>query len=223
MGHVKSWSYTRLTEYENCPHRYKLNLDKQLPFVETIEMKDGNLQHKQLEDRVRDGKPMTDPRLQKMEPFCEKLDRMREKGATILAETELVFSANFEERSWFAKDAWFRAKVDVGAIQGSHAFLGDYKTGKRRPDNDQLKLFAAAAFTKWPELETIKTGFVWLKVNKVDGDVFHREQSPTIWEEFLGRLERIENSHQKNSWPCRPSGLCGWCPATKSQCDFSKN
>jgi len=97
----------------------------------------------------------------------------------------------------------------------------DWKTGKRRPDFDQLEMFAVQVFKHYPQVERIKTTFVWLKEMKMDSETFTREQEPAIWQKILGKITRIEGALEHDNWPAKPSGLCNWCPC-KSFCEYAK-
>jgi hypothetical protein len=58
----------------------------------------------------------------------------------------------------------------------------------------------------------VHTGYVWLKDKKITNETVTRESLPFIWQSFVGRVKRLEDSHRDDRWPERPSGLCnGWC------------
>jgi hypothetical protein len=105
--------------------------------------------------------------------------------------------------------------VDIGLRQGNTLLALDYKTGKTKDDFDQLRLFAALLFALYPEAETVKAGYVWLQANKVTKQTFSREDTVSIWNDFLPRVARLEQAHKDKRWPVKPSGLCrAWCPCT---------
>ena len=56
------------------------------------------------------------------------------------------------------EDVWVRGVIDIGVIGSDTAYLLDWKTGKHRPDSDQLKLFAALAFAIYPWISNVVTG-----------------------------------------------------------------
>lgn len=213
-----AWSYSRLSQFANCPLQYNLvtNL-KKFPFTETKETLWGKEVHKALELRVTDGQALPQS-LAHMSSFMDKI--ASKPGA--FAEIKMTINSEFQPVTWFAKDAWCRGQLDVGVDSGKDCWVGDYKTGKRRPDSDQLKLFAALTMHHKPKVDTVKTSFIWLKDNKMDSEVYTRDQLPEIWRHFLPKVARIEAAYDKDKWPAKPSGLCGWCPATKEYCDFAK-
>lgn len=205
-----AWSYTALTAYETCPRQfYRTRVKKDVVSEMGEEAKWGDMVHKKLEARLKDGVALP-PELAKYEPLVAKLDAA--PGET-LTEHKLCINNKFEFVDWFDKQAWCRGIIDVGKLGNDAAFLADYKTGKIKHDLDQLKLFAALGFGRWPQLKRIRTAYIWLKHETIGKpEEFHRDQVPAIWQDFLPRVQRIEIAHEKDRWPVNPSGLCGWCP-----------
>ena len=96
-----------------------------------------------------------------------------------------------------------------------------WKTGKRKPNSDQLMLFAALAFAYYPWIEKVVCGFIWLKDSSFDKEIYTREQIQEIWSEFLPRVDRLEIAFNEDKWQAKPSGLCrNWCPVGKKLCEF---
>lgn len=213
-----AWSYSALNDFINCPRQYNLKKTKQLAFVESDDMRVGRIRHKQLEDRLVSGTPLP-KELAQMEPFIQRIAAAEGEK---LAETKRTIDPEFKPVTWFSKDAWVRSIMDVGIAKPTEVWIGDYKTGKRRPGSDQLMLAAALEMHHRPEVERVRTSFIWLKENKLDSEVYVRDQLPTIWQHFMPKVARLESAFEKDRWPAQPSGLCGWCDATKSQCEFSK-
>ena len=101
-------------------------------------------------------------------------------------------------------------------------YLVTHNTGKPKPDHDQLKLFAGVTFAAFPYVEKVHTGYLWLAYNKMDSQVFTKEDLPGIWGDFGSRVQRMEHAFQTDNFPPKPSGLCrAWCPVPRSLCEFS--
>lgn len=207
-----AWSYSALTGFETCPHQfYRLRVRKDIQEAPSPAMLEGNEVHKALELRVSRGKPLP-LGLQEHEKLCQ---RFVKSSGEVLVEKKLALNADLEETEFFARDVWVRGVFDVAVLSKSKKVLKifDYKTGKRKPDSDQLKLFAAIGKAVYPMVERIDTAFLWLKSKQVDKESFDAEEVPLIWAEFEPRVERMEAAYKNDTWPCRPSGLCrGWCP-----------
>ena len=214
-----AWSYSSLNDYQNCPRAFQLKrVTKEFKFVESAEMKAGNVAHKHLEDRVNLKTPLPDC-LSWLEAVIQKFEG---SGGDVVAEREIALDKGLVACGWFDKEVWLRAKLDLTIRRPGVSIICDYKTGKRKPDSDQLMLFAAVEFAMQPEVGTIKSGYLWTKFKKLDSETFERKDIPRIWGHFMPKVERIETAYAKDEWPCRPSGLCGWCQATKAQCKHAK-
>jgi len=213
-----AWSYSALTAFETCPRRYYLTrVSKEVKEPQTDATIWGNKVHKALELFAKGEKPLP-PDLQEYGRYVRKfLDR---EGKRVVEE-KVALDKNLRPTKWFAKDVWVRGVIDLGVVGSERAYLLDWKTGKRKPDSDQLKLFAALAFAKYPWIDSAVTGFVWLKEKKFDKEVFTRDQVTEIWGEFLPRLSRLAESYEQDRWVPKPSGLCrNWCPVGQKLCEF---
>lgn len=205
-----AWSYTALTGFETCPFRhYKTKVSKEVSDPPGEDAMWGQRVHKALEERLRDGKPLP-PSLINFEPYAVKFESA---PGTLLVEQQIALNDQFQPTEWFAKDAWCRAVLDVGVLTGKRGIIADWKTGKRKPENEQLELFAGVGFIAYPQVELLSTGFVWLKEKRMDREQFTRDDSPRIWQNFLPRVERMERAYKADTWDKKPSGLCRkWCP-----------
>ena len=213
------WSFSGLTSFETCGKRYfhiKVARDVVDPPNEATAW--GSTVHKHLEDRVRHGTPLPAV-LQEYERLVEPIINA---GGTLIVEQQLAVDSGLRPVAWDSQDAWCRGIVDVGVLTGKRAVLLDWKTGKRKPESDQLKLFAGLAFAHYPDIEAVTTGFVWLKEGVVDREKFTRKDASTIWQQFVPRVQRLERAYADLRFVPRPSGLCRrWCPVPQSLCEFS--
>ena len=217
MAKTPAWSYTSLTTFETCPKRYYLTrVTKEVKEPPSEAMTWGNTVHKALELRIKDKTPLPAV-MQDYEKYCASIEA---SPGRVFTETQYALNAKFERTGWFDKDVWCRGVVDVGVINGKKAAALDWKTGKVKEDSKQMMLFAGFILHTEPEVETVSTGFIWLKHNKVNKETYTREQLPEIWQEFLPRVRRLEVAYEQNKWEAKPSGLCrAWCPVGKSLCD----
>lgn len=174
--------------------------------------------HKFLEDRLK-----TNTELPQEAAHYEGITSAILKGmkGDLLVEQELTLNAELNPTGWFDDDAWLRTKIDVLVINQSGAKVLDWKTGKRKPDFDQLELYALQIFAHYPEVKRVSVGFVWLKDRAIDRDSYLRQDAAALWEKLLTQINRIEKSLETEVWPARPSGLCRFCPA-RHLCDFAQ-
>lgn len=212
-GRTFSWSYSAWIDYNNCPAKYAASkFYFTLPWVETEEAKWGNRVHKAAEMFLL-GRPFADhAALDPVEPYCTALLR---SGNGCEPEKEIVLNADMQPVTWFAKDAWFRAKVDVVVTMSRiKVNLWDFKSGgKIKSDEEQLRLSAAALKLVRPNIETAEGRYIWTQhkevvpIKPVKGDDFR-----LIWEEYCEKAYRMQRAWETETFPERPSGLCPWCP-----------
>ena len=178
----------------------------------------GSKVHECLEHRVKDGTPLPE-----MLAGYEKLVApIAKHPGEKLVEKQMAINEALQPTGWFADDAWCRGIVDVGVLSGTRGLLLDYKTGKRKPELTQLKLFAGLAFATFPNLETVNTGFVWLKHGTIDKKEYTRKEVPMIWQEFVPRVQRMQRAYEEDKFPPKPSGLCAkYCPVPNHKCEYS--
>lgn len=211
-----AWSFSALEAYETCPARYyHTRVVKDVADPPGEEAQWGTRVHKVLEDRIKTGEPITGT-LASYEPYAAALAAL---PGTIHAEQQVALDKDLKQTTWFSKTVWVRAVIDVAVDNGTVLRLFDYKTGKRKPDSQQLKLSAAIGFSIYPEAMVTQTAFLWLKDKVVDQEVYTREQTGEIWSTFMPRVQRLEAALVSGTFPEKPSGLCRrWCPVR--QCKF---
>ena len=220
MTTMPAWSYSSLNDFLNCPRSYQLKrVTKECKSEGSEAMTYGNAVHKYLEDRVR----LQDPLPKELDWIEPHIVTMERSGGDLLAEQSVGITEALEPCGYWDKKVWARGKLDL-SIRYSYpiqSVIIDYKTGKRKVDADQLMLFAGFEFALNPGVEQIKTGYIWLKDRKIDKEVFFPQDKARIWGHFLPKVERLAQAYEKDVWPCKPSGLCPWCPAKMSQCQYS--
>lgn len=223
-----AWSHSALTSFETCARRHYLTkVTKEVRDPPGPALHEGRRVHTVLQQRL-DGTAPLPADLAYCEGVCNLITRQHGQR---LVEQQFAIDKSFRPLrkadgscDWFSKLVWCRSIVDVGIIGTNSAIVADWKTGKRKPDNDQLALFAAVCFAHYPFLEEVHTVFVWLQDHKVDSQKFTREQIPQIWQEFLPRIQRFELAFSQGTWAAKPSGLCGaYCPVTKVHCEYGKS
>jgi hypothetical protein len=223
VGRV-AWSFSVIDSFETCAWRHYLTkVKKTVSEGQSPEMKEGLRVHKALEDRLVKKLPLQGVD-RKYEPFAARIEKSG-VGGRILPEQKLCLNDRFKPTTWFAKGpdgAWVRAISDVTILKPGKGFIGDWKTGKPKPNSAQLKLTAAMAFAIYPDVQTIWNAFLWLKTDTADIEKFERADAPGIWQEFMPRVRRLEIAFEKDEWPKKPSGLCReWCPVPRHLCEHS--
>lgn len=217
QGTATPWSYSSLTAYETCPRRFFLTrISKQVSEPQTAATTHSNEVHKALELHVG-GKKYLPEKYQSYLPIANKV---RDAPGEKLLEYKFGLTSDLRPTTFFGKDVWVRGVLDVCVVHPGKAIVMDWKTGKRKVDNDQLRLFAGAALSLWPHVKTVKTGYVWLQTEQIDTETFDAGQRQEIFQDFAARVHRMEVSEKNDDWPAKPSGLCkAWCPVGKQLCE----
>lgn len=218
MELTKPWSYSALTAFETCPKRYQLTrVTKQVVEKQTEATLWGNKVHKALELFALGKQPLPE----EMQEYGRYVEKILSYEGRRVVEERVALTKDFRPTTWMAKDVWVRGIIDIGVVGSDTAYLLDWKTGKHRPDSDQLKLFAALAFAKYPWVSKVVTGFIFLKPKKFEKEKFTRKQLPEIWNDFMPRLSRLAIASVEDKWVPKPSGLCrNWCPVGRSLCEY---
>jgi hypothetical protein len=213
-------SFSALKLYENCPKRYyHQRITKEVKDSVGEATLYGERVHKHLEDYLKTGAALPDDSV-KLQPLCDTFRTSAGDGG-FFVEQEYTLNKDLQETGWWDADAWLRFKLDVLVVRDNGtAIVADWKTGKRRPDFDQLEMFALAVFSFWPAVNKVTSVFVWTKENAMDKETYKREHIDDMWTRLLTRINRVEKSLETDVWPAKPSGLCRYCPC-KDFCEFA--
>lgn len=213
---MKSWTFSSLEKFETCPRQYyHVRVKRDVVEPPTDATRWGEKVHEAFEHRIANQTPLPEGMTQ-WEGLAKKIEGMPGEK---MCEQQMALDRNFQPVEW--SQAWTRGIADVLVLSGDSAVCLDYKTGKRKL-TDQLALYAGYTFASYPNVTTVTTGFVWLRDKKIDKEKFTRDEVPVIWGKFLPKVRKLESAYERDSWPCRPSGLCrGWCPV--KSCEFYKD
>ena len=203
-------SFTMLDAYKKCPHQmYHRYIAKDLgPFVETAEMKWGNKVHKALEERVGTRKPLPLD-MQHWENFAAPFDGI--DPIRVSVELKLGIDVDGNPVDFFAKDVWFRGKLDVVVKTSMKAYITDWKTGNSKyEDPFELEVGAVLLKARFPSLEVIYGNYIWLKDNRVGKpyDLTNTDQTLTTMRLIMSCIE----ADKQREFAKKPTPLCGWCP-----------
>jgi hypothetical protein len=217
-----------LKNYETCPKRhYHVDVLKQFK-DESEALLQGNLQHKLLAEAIGYGKSIPDAYKETLEPWTKRIFDwkgvdVRERGAVFKVEEEYAITSAFEPCEWFANGtprfngvaAWFRAKADAVWTLGPLGAVFDWKTGKIVEDSVQLLLTAAVMFAHHPQLQIVRSQFVWLAHDTDTRLDIKRSELPQYWAALWPRITALTEAHKNTEFPPTPSYLCRkFCPVT---------
>jgi len=210
-------TFTILNTYDICPHQmYRRYIKKDLPFVETPEMKWGNDTHTAMEHRMG-GKPLP-VNMQHWEPIAAAIAERKPR-----TEQQLAIDASGKPTDYWNKvtPPFFRGKNDITLLNGTKALLFDWKTGGSKYENSfELETNAMLVHAHNPHLTEISGSFVWLKENRV-GQAHTLSDTRSTFATVCNKAEEIRDRQATNDWEKRKNPLCGWCNCF--DCEFNTN
>ena len=217
-----TWSYTALTDFENCPLGYAhKKYYKDVPFIETDALRDGNRKHTALEMYTK-GIAQPAAEIGVVKPYLKYVDAFKAQGGVLQAERAVTLTEQMKPTGWFDKDAWFRIKLDITLLRDTRANIYDWKTGKQKEDMTQLQLCCASLAIVEPEVEDFTAKNIWLKNDVVDTGVkLHRSELKKVWMDTLARVHRMRQAWDSEVWQPKPSGLCPYC-AYAPKCKYRR-
>ena len=229
---IKSWSPTRLIDFEQCAYRAKLKLidkipepERPLPESKTEHANDrGSRIHDMCEKFVRGENEAIPHEAFRFEAELKSLRTKFEKGEAEL-EGEWGFDRNWQPCDY--KTAWLRMKCDaVVHLTKKHILIVDYKTGRKFGNEikhgEQVQLYALAAAIKFPNVEEIDVE-LWYFDQKDGENYTHESKSVSKWmyhqKLFNNRGCKMTNATE---FPPNPNAIsCKWCPYRDGICEHA--
>lgn len=221
MTKVMPLSFSRLSTFEQCPAQFDyLYVSKRVVNQSNEHSDYGDRVHKVLEAKGKgelDEAALSDEGKQTLERWGALVDKVVSRSGDKYFEHQMAVNRNLAPVEWFAPDVWIRSIADVLVVDGDTAYCLDYKTGKVKENPTQLQLFAAMVFWHFPNVQTVKTSFVWLKFDEVTNAKYERRFLDSLWRALEPRFDKVQEVINLGVFETKPSGLCPWC-AAKSIC-----
>jgi hypothetical protein len=216
---VTAWSFSRLTKYEDCPRRFKLNVIDGFKEPGSQAMDRGKEIHL-LGEQYLKGLSAELPEIYKL--LAVEMGAARDCNAE--SELEVTFTKDWKLTGWFDDNAWCRIKIDVLILDTTVVRLIDLKTGKNRGGyEDQLELYALAALLMYPEVDNVIAELWFIDSGEFIGTSHGAYTQKDVkvlkkkWE------KRVKPMFIDDLWSPRPNQYCKYCTFTKSkggQCEY---
>lgn len=232
---IQAWSYSRLSTYNQCPLKAKLQCIDKLREPDSKAGLNGTRVHAiaaaiatgHLPTPDKDNRALLPELAQilKAKGFPSELETFKEDFKALrkmkpIAESEWAFDKEWQPCSWFAGNCWLRIKVDlhfvsqvkVGKLHRTRVTIKDWKTGKWSADHAlQRELYALGAFLQYQDCEEVVAQHCYLDLGKEEPAtplVWTRDQLPKLKKTWLDRTTAMLND---TTFAPTPSDKCRWC------------
>lgn len=189
-----------------CAHQGQARyIDKTIKFVETTATKWGNEVHTAFEYRVGGQKPLPAD-MQQWEKYAVPFD-----GRQALTEQWFYVDINGKACDRFARDKFAHGKIDLTLIEGTRAYIADWKTGNSKyEDPFELEVNAVLLKAKHPQLKQIVGQYIWLKDDRIS-QMYDLSDVTATWNEICSIMATIYNYRAIGEFPKRKGPLCSFC------------
>jgi hypothetical protein len=202
-------SYSKLKNYETCPKKhYEVDIAKNYQ-DESDQLAWGNRMHKALADACTGKTPLPE----ELKDYQKWVNKVRAGPGELLVEQKYALTRDFQATEYFGPRVWWRSIGDAVRVDGPVALGLDWKTGKILHDSVQLMLLAQCIFAYHPDVQAVRTEFIWLKDDCMTSDMWRRDTIANEWIGLLPRIKALEDANATMNYPPKPGKLCyKWCP-----------
>ena len=213
-------SHSSMETFTTCPRQYEAKyITRETQYKESEAAAWGNAVHTALEQFLlrREELPANMPYTRYA---TWVLRRALRSGALLYVESQYGILRDGRPCEYRDRTGMVRAKVDVIITYADGtADVFDWKTGKVKLDRKQLLLYALMVFAHFPNIHTIRTGYVWLGQPDEEAIpepvVYTRAQVPAMLESVHSTIDLIASAHELGVFNPTPNGLCRkWCDVT---------
>jgi PD-(D/E)XK nuclease superfamily len=212
-----AWSFSAIRNFETCAHRYQqVDLLKNFSEPPSRELREGLEVHTAMAKRLTHATPL--PVTMPYEHWIQYALKDRTPTMDIQAEQKLAITADFQPCTYFdkTKPVYLRTVADVLKVDGESAHILDWKTGKVKPELDQLLLAGLCVLVHYPQVMNITGELIWLGFNTKTTMECGVDDLLEFWNDKMQpRVEKFQRARSNNIYPKKPSGLCRrWCMVT---------
>lgn len=216
---IEAWSYSRYADYKQCPLKFRLKYIDKLKEPGSAAMDRGTDIHGIAESYVSIATARKPPAMpEELTHVADFAEYLRANDAIV--EVEWGFKNDWSwigRPGWFGKDVWFRAKADAHVLYDDNtALLVDWKTGKKYETNeDQVELFALAAYKRYPNLTEVDTRLWYIDIpdpkNTGENEVqrVYKASEMSAIEKDWSR--KVVPMFKDRKFAPTPNQRCRWC------------
>ena len=219
---MTAWSYSSIKTFDQCPRKYyHLRIAKDVKDEGSQATIYGQAVHKAAEEFIRDGVPVP-KKYAFIQDVLDSLNRIEGEKFCEMKLGVAIGDDGFEPCKFFGDDVWWRGIVDLAIINGSKAYIIDYKTSKnaKYADVKQLDLMAGAIFVHYPEVQEINSGLAFVVSGEFIKKDHRRDQLDAYLSVFNNELDRLNTAEETDVWNAVSGPLCRFCPV--STCEHNR-
>lgn len=222
-----SWSFSRYSDYVQCPLKFKLKHIDKLKEPPNKAMERGSDIHTMAEKYIKGITTVLPDELKLFEGEFKLLKKQFQKKSNGMSvEDNWSFTKDWDETRWDDWiGCWVRIKLDCAHQKGKDTIvITDWKTGKFRSEDvevyvEQLELYALAALLLHPQIKKVMPRLVYLDQGVIypDGDnqlVFTQDDVERLKELWSKRIRPMFNDA---TFAPRPNDKCHWCYFSSSK------
>jgi len=205
-----NFSHSSISTYEDCPFKYKLTRIQHLSEPTGPAAERGKRIHKEFEEAFS-GLPLTTAEL---EPWLDFIGDIKSYYTIVLPEHDVGIRRDWSACGFSDSDVWLRGQIDLLAIKDNKARIIDWKTGKERDYEKQLRLYATLVFALYPEVDTIELELAFIDLQKpvTCARVTRKEfENLKVW-----MTERMVKIEKDMIFAPKPNANCKYCHFRKS-------
>lgn len=212
-------SYSLLNDFINCPYKaFRKYIAKDVPYEKTAATEHGNAGHDAMDKRISAGVPLPAD-FARFERWAAPFD-----GKRVETEIRLGCRADGSPCGFYDEDCYVHGKADLIVTPGDHTLrMFDWKWGNVREEPFELRVNAAMAQARDPEVRQIRGWYAWMKEGP-DGKLGMPHDLSDVertWAEIDSIIHTMGNYAAINHWPKKENPLCKWCPA--KDCQYNRN
>jgi len=212
-------SYSRIKEFETCGLRfYETVVLKKWGTPRSAAILEGDEIHAAMAIALSTGASLP----VKYRIHQSWIDKLARTEGELFIEQKWAVTRELEPTTWNSQRAWFRSIADCGKINMPKqvACAIDWKSGKSHNQKDdlQLTLIGLVMLIHYPEIEAVKTDYVWLNEEHQTTKIVYRKEAADLWSKILPRIEAFEAATHPEDYKAKYNSFCkSWCPVKSCQ------
>lgn len=209
---LKTWSFSRLMDYESCPRKAYLKHAERVPDPRPSPAADRGTRIHSLAEEYLLGQ--ADDLAPELARFKDEFASLRKREGLML-EQEWGFNKEWEPCGYRDDDVWGRVKADCVVPMDKGGVVIDFKTGKKFGNEikhgEQLQVYALSAFVRNPDWKSITCELWYLDVDELTTVTVSRK---TAMDRYLKVFDhRLRKMTDATEFPAKPNIVsCKWCP-----------